>query len=138
MSDRKLLPGKFVWFEHVSRDARKAQAFHGEVLGWKTQGFPMGEATYEMVCAASSGPPDVDTSRTARKMECCRCRRPPAFHGGVCGKPDPRRPQADGGAQPRYLLGTQPPSSRPRTALEHERRPDFLHLDESKTARAAV
>jgi hypothetical protein len=24
MSDRKLLPGKFVWFEHVSKDAKKA------------------------------------------------------------------------------------------------------------------
>src|SRR2546422_7593356 len=33
MSNRKLLPGKFVWFELVSRDAKKAQAFYGEVLG---------------------------------------------------------------------------------------------------------
>ena len=33
MSDRKLLPGKFVWFELVSSDAKKAQAFYGEVLG---------------------------------------------------------------------------------------------------------
>jgi hypothetical protein len=24
MADRELLPGKFVWFEHVSRDAKKA------------------------------------------------------------------------------------------------------------------
>ena len=33
MSDRKMLPGKFVWFEHVSKDAQKAQEFYGEVLG---------------------------------------------------------------------------------------------------------
>lgn len=26
MSDRKLLPGKFVWFEHVSHNTKKAQA----------------------------------------------------------------------------------------------------------------
>ena len=44
MSDRKLLPGKFVWFEHASKDAKKAQAFYGEVLGWKVKPFPMGAA----------------------------------------------------------------------------------------------
>jgi predicted enzyme related to lactoylglutathione lyase len=54
MSDRKPLPGKFVWFELVSRDARKAQAFYGEVLGWKVQGFPMGDRTYEMIFAGET------------------------------------------------------------------------------------
>jgi hypothetical protein len=49
MSDRKLLPGKFVWFEHVSRDAKKAQEFYGEVLGWKVKPFPMGDVAYEMI-----------------------------------------------------------------------------------------
>ena len=49
MSDRKLLPGKFVWFEHVSQDAKKAQEFYGEVLGWKVRPFPRGEVAYEMI-----------------------------------------------------------------------------------------
>jgi predicted enzyme related to lactoylglutathione lyase len=49
MSDRKLLPGKFVWFEHVSRNAQKAQEFYGEVLGWKVKPFPMGDVAYEMI-----------------------------------------------------------------------------------------
>jgi predicted enzyme related to lactoylglutathione lyase len=49
MTDRKLIPGKFVWFELVSRDAKKAQAFYGEVLGWKVKPFPMGDFTYEMI-----------------------------------------------------------------------------------------
>ena len=49
MSDRKSLPGKFVWFEHVSRDAKKAQAFYGEVLGWRVEPFPMGADAYEMI-----------------------------------------------------------------------------------------
>jgi predicted enzyme related to lactoylglutathione lyase len=44
-----LLPGKFVWFEHVSSDHKKAQAFYGEVLGWKVEGSPMGDFTYEMI-----------------------------------------------------------------------------------------
>ncbi len=44
-----LLSGKFVWFELVSRDAKKAQAFYGEVFGWKTQSFPMGNFSYDMI-----------------------------------------------------------------------------------------
>jgi predicted enzyme related to lactoylglutathione lyase len=54
MSDRKLLPGKFVWFELVSSEPKKAQAFYGEVLGWKAQPFPMGAFTYEMICAGDT------------------------------------------------------------------------------------
>src|SRR5205814_6227232 len=51
MAEQKLLPGKFVWFEHVSRDAKKAQGFYGEVLGWRVQPFAMGAETYEMIYA---------------------------------------------------------------------------------------
>ena len=54
MADRKLLPGKFVWFELVSKDAKKAQAFYGEVLGWKVQQFPMGNSTYDMIYAGDT------------------------------------------------------------------------------------
>jgi predicted enzyme related to lactoylglutathione lyase len=45
------LPGKFVWFEHVSRDAKKAQAFYGEVIGWKVEPFAMGGSSYDMIKA---------------------------------------------------------------------------------------
>lgn len=54
MADRKLLPGKFVWFEHVSRDPKKAQAFFGEVFGWKVSPHPMGAASYEMIAAGEA------------------------------------------------------------------------------------
>jgi len=54
MSDRKPLPGKFVWFELVSKDAKKAQGFYGEVLGWKVVPFPMGDFTYEMIYAGDT------------------------------------------------------------------------------------
>lgn len=54
MSDRKLLPGKFVWYELVSRDARKAQAFYRDVLGWSVKPFPMGQYTYEMIYAGDT------------------------------------------------------------------------------------
>jgi predicted enzyme related to lactoylglutathione lyase len=49
MTDRKLLPGKFVWFELVGGDARKAQAFYGEVFGWKVRSFPMPGGSYDMI-----------------------------------------------------------------------------------------
>jgi len=49
MPDMKPLPGKFVWFEHVSRDPKKAQAFYGEVLGWKATPFSMGDSSYDMI-----------------------------------------------------------------------------------------
>jgi len=47
-----------------SKDAKKAQAFYGEVLGWKVQPFPMGDSTYEMIYAAETmiggcDPPDA-------------------------------------------------------------------------------
>ena len=48
MTVRKLLPGKFVWFEHLSADPRRAQAFHGEVFGWKVEAFG-GAGGYEMI-----------------------------------------------------------------------------------------
>ena len=49
MPDRKLIPGKFVWFEHVSKDAKKAQAFHDKVFGWRVEPFPIGDTPYEMI-----------------------------------------------------------------------------------------
>jgi predicted enzyme related to lactoylglutathione lyase len=54
MSNPKLLPGKFVWFELVSGDPKKAQAFYGAVLGWKTVPFPMGDSAYEMIYAGDT------------------------------------------------------------------------------------
>lgn len=45
------IPGKFVWFEHVTRDIAASQRFYGEVLGWKVQPFDMGGDTYPMIAA---------------------------------------------------------------------------------------
>jgi uncharacterized protein len=54
MSERNSIPGKFVWFEHVSRDAKRAQAFYHEALGWSVRPFPMGAFTYEMIYAGDT------------------------------------------------------------------------------------
>jgi hypothetical protein len=51
---RTVLPGKFVWFELVTKDPQKAQAFYGEVLAWKTKSFPMGQARYDMILTGES------------------------------------------------------------------------------------
>lgn len=58
MSTQASYPGKFVWFEHVSGDARRAQAFYAEVLGWKTHAWgDSAESAYDMILAGDS----VDT-----------------------------------------------------------------------------
>ncbi|HTJ42367.1 MAG TPA: VOC family protein [Kofleriaceae bacterium] len=51
------IPGKPIWFEHVSPHAKRAQAFYGEVFGWRTQSFPMPGGSYDMIFA---GPAQSD------------------------------------------------------------------------------
>ena len=34
--------GQFVWYEHLTQDARATTAFYTDVVGWKTQPFPGG------------------------------------------------------------------------------------------------
>lgn len=51
------LPGKFVWFEHVASaaQAKRAQAFYAELLGWSVRAFPMGDAgSYDMIYAGDT------------------------------------------------------------------------------------
>jgi uncharacterized protein len=36
------LPGKFVWFEHLSNDIAKARGFYEKLFGWHTETLPMG------------------------------------------------------------------------------------------------
>lgn len=67
MSDRKLIPGKFVWFELVSKDPKKAQAFYREVFGWGVKPFPMGDVTYEMIYAGDTMIGGYAAPRTERQ-----------------------------------------------------------------------
>ena len=48
------LPGKFVWFDCVTRDVDAAQRFYGEVLGWKVEAFPVGDFSYAMLKAGDT------------------------------------------------------------------------------------
>jgi predicted enzyme related to lactoylglutathione lyase len=54
MSDRKPIPGKFVWFQLSCSDVPKAQAFYAELLGWKNVPFPTGSTTYDMIFAGQT------------------------------------------------------------------------------------
>jgi predicted enzyme related to lactoylglutathione lyase len=52
--DSKPRPGKFVWFEHASSDAKKAQAFYEEVLGWKVHRWNDSDTAYDMILAGET------------------------------------------------------------------------------------
>jgi predicted enzyme related to lactoylglutathione lyase len=43
--------GRFVWFEYVSKDAKKAQGLFGELFGWSTKSVPMPDGNYTMIAA---------------------------------------------------------------------------------------
>ena len=49
------LPGKFVWFEHVSNDAAKAKAFYSALCGWTVSPMPMGEQAYDIIMNGAEG-----------------------------------------------------------------------------------
>ena len=49
------LPGKFVWFEHVSSDTAKARTFYEALCGWTTQPMPMGDQNYDIITNAGAG-----------------------------------------------------------------------------------
>lgn len=47
--------GKFVWFEYVGGDAKKAQAFYGELFHWKTQPMPTPDGgSYTMIALGNN------------------------------------------------------------------------------------
>src|SRR5574338_1577316 len=47
--------GRFVWYEHMTRDVPAAVAFYSGVVGWKTQPFGEGGHPYTM-WVGSQGP----------------------------------------------------------------------------------
>jgi len=45
----KVTPGRVVWRELMTKDVKRAQAFYGELFGWKFEAFDMGPGNYDMV-----------------------------------------------------------------------------------------
>jgi predicted enzyme related to lactoylglutathione lyase len=46
--------GRFVWYEHLTKDPKAAIAFYGDVIGWQTQ--PFGEGGDYTMWVGSQGP----------------------------------------------------------------------------------
>src|SRR5574340_1238830 len=46
--------GRFVWYEHLTRDVAGAVAFYSDVVGWKTQPFAEGQGY--LMWVGSQGP----------------------------------------------------------------------------------
>ena len=49
------LPGKFVWFEHISNDIPAARNFYDPLFHWHTEALPMGAGHYPMVMNRGQG-----------------------------------------------------------------------------------
>ncbi len=49
------IPGKFVWFEHVSNDPAKARAFYEPLFGWHVENMPMGGQPYSLLMNGAQG-----------------------------------------------------------------------------------
>ncbi|MBI5256163.1 MAG: VOC family protein [Burkholderiales bacterium] len=49
------LPGKFVWFEHLSADVSAARRFYEGLFGWHVELMPMGEQRYPLILNGTEG-----------------------------------------------------------------------------------
>ena len=50
------LPGKVVWFEHVSGDPGRAQAFYAALFGWQVHAMEMGDGvSYDIILNGEAG-----------------------------------------------------------------------------------
>ena len=60
--------GRFVWYEHLTKDPKAAIAFYGDVVGWQTQ--PFGDDSAYTMWAGSQGPLGgvIDLPEQAAKM----------------------------------------------------------------------
>jgi hypothetical protein len=50
----KIPTGRFVWFEYMSKDLKKAQGFFGELFNWSTQDVPMPQGSYTMIASGGT------------------------------------------------------------------------------------
>ena len=48
------LPGKFVWFEHVSNDVEKARAFYEPLFGWRSERMQIDDQQYLLIPTAKT------------------------------------------------------------------------------------
>lgn len=66
------LPGKFIWFEHVSNDLARARAFYEPLFGWHVEAVAMGDQKYHMIHNGSGGIGGLMPAQ-AGERPCWRC-----------------------------------------------------------------
>ncbi len=71
--------GNFVWYEHMTKDAKAAMEFYGDVVGWKTQ--PFAEFGDYVMWVGSQGPLG---GVMALPEEAAKMGIPPHWIGNVC------------------------------------------------------
>jgi predicted enzyme related to lactoylglutathione lyase len=49
------VPGKFVWFEHLSAEPAAARGFYERLFGWHVELMPMGNERYPLIMNGSQG-----------------------------------------------------------------------------------
>ncbi len=70
------LPGKFVWFEHLSNDIAKARGFYEKLFGWNTEMMAMGSGDpYPVIHTATTASAAIARHPPARRRSGSRtCR----------------------------------------------------------------
>ena len=68
----KIPTGRFVWFEYVSKDLKKAQGFFGELFNWTTQDVPMPQGAYTMIASATRRSAATDADPMTGAPRCAR------------------------------------------------------------------
>ncbi len=68
MDKTPYLPGKFIWFEHVSNDVAAARAFYEPLFGWHAEAMPQLGANHFMLMCGATG---IGGLRQARAGEAC-------------------------------------------------------------------
>ena len=95
------LPGKFVWFEHLSADPPRARNFYQQLFNWHVETMRMGEAHYPMILNGKEGiggfvggdgaarwvsyvsVPDVDRSYAAALAAGAKSESAPSDYGNI-------------------------------------------------------
>lgn len=95
------LPGKFVWFEHLSADPPRARNFYQQLFTWHVETMRIGESHYPMIVNGKEGiggfvngdsgarwisyisVPDVDASYTAALAAGAKSESAPTDYGTI-------------------------------------------------------
>ena len=92
--------GRFVWFDYVAPDVKKAQGFYGELFNWSTQDVPMPDGAYTMIARERQDDrPATCRRHRARRRPGTGCRTCRSTRGRDCDEDQEARRQGPHGAE---------------------------------------